>query len=394
MSGAIQAQGAVSAFTSTPAVLLGSLSSVPIIFGSTGGVVGALKLASNTLTSCSGTGAVRTTLDNGSGAMTVGGGITSTAAANSFGASTIGAITNTSNNTFGKVVTSSTGTTGNNDLSAFLRPTLNTGNTTAIQVGVTENSTNNAAVFGFSNSSGTGSTANQAVMGLFGALGQLTVDGNGNVTMPGTLLTASTLTIGNNAVITSGGATALTTPATSGTLALTSSNVAFSTGTASITAGSAVIGSTTITTGGSVSVALPSISGTLALLSPHYLGYASLGGSVTWNTVANNGFTLTNSSQDISFPLIVGAYNVCFTVTVTGVPAAGATSITFAESGTLTSQGSLTLVMTNGATTAQNLTGTLNIVVVTTGAAASIQYSTSNGVGTLANIQVYISPFF
>lgn len=291
MNGAVQAEGVVSTFNGTPGVILGQVGSVGMILGTGGGgsgVLSPLKLASTTLTSTNASGTVRTTLDNGAGAMTVGGGITSTAAANNFGASTIGSITNSSANTFGgstfssPIVVDTTSTTSVSMINA-LAASFITNQQASIRVGVDNTTNGDNATLAFTYQSA-GAATNALSLGFNGGVGNILT-----MTVAGKVST-------NNVVIDDGSGDMLA----NGTMKIGG------------------VSGTTLTSGGNVAITGPATSGTLALTD--IFCYGTTGASLANFTITaqSGGFSVAGGNTEIQFPTITPAVTYLITFAVNG----------------------------------------------------------------------------
>jgi hypothetical protein len=245
---------------------------------------------------------------------------------------------------------------------------------------------NNATV------SGTSTVGGLQTVGTLQVNNNSTVSGTETVT---NLQVNNGATIGGNLTVTSNtlknsSGNSISLPSSAGMLSLTSSNVAFSTGTASITAGSAVIGSTTITTGGSVSVALPSSAGTLALTSqlstlPNYLIATFTGNATTGSTVASRGITYSSS---IIPPGTPANYIVYITATGTVATVSTASIVLSITGGGVTTSGPLTVAFPyNGSVSSQPQSASTTVYISVASAGCAITWTPTG----LTSISGYVS---
>lgn len=242
-------------------------------------VGGPVHIGAGGLATLSSGGAVRSTLDDGSGNMTIAG--TLTAANNNI-------------HTTGLNVALAL-TTGNASAS-FFQANLTTAQTTSIQVGVSS-SGNNTTSLGFANVGGAGSASNLATLGLLGSPA-INVNGNGLLTAPaGITSTAAANTFGASTI-------GAITNSSSNTLGATTFSGGINTGTNAINGGNASIGVLTITAAGSNVIQVAG-NGT------------TLGGALLLNS-QSNGSAITMSNIGGSFnlaALIVAANGITSTAT-------------------------------------------------------------------------------
>lgn len=392
-SGQIIAQGTIISVPSTEAVVLGNYFSIPTIMGFQSSSIGALRLISTSLTTADSlTDTLSQTLDDGSGNMIVHGTLTvgTNAILTSGGAATLTLPTGTG--TLALVPASSTlvtTTTLDNDTLQASVTTLSSSGTTVLgsssgtvttknntlddgtgQMALTLTQTGssltdftmykpnilpgNFVQFSFGQSvnpndsgqfqyyyQGSGSTNNQLAIKLASGSNALTITGNGVIETNSNVLDngtgaatfASTVTVGGNAVLTSGGAATLTLPSTTGTLALAPNY--FSGYSNTITSGAPV----TWTAVSSRNISAPS-SATFTLPSGNYKwSYSALQTSpvaATTYQVQVSGTSIVDSGAQGTGPTAgfmsiagqgIGVSNTGFTFSTTGFVTSGFTMV-------------------------------------------------------------------
>jgi hypothetical protein len=299
----------------------------------------------------------------------------------------------------------------NGIMATMFQPSLSTNGDVNVRIGVV-NSTNNFGSITFSNV-GTSSASNQFGIDVAGQPLTLYVDGSGAAhtihntldDSTGAMTVASTVTVGGNSVLTSGGAASLTLPASSGTLALapTSGTVvttttldndtlpaSFTTIAASgaVTLGSTLSATGNITSSGQVfasssGLAINNGSGSIAQLkySP------SAGGTQTFNLSGSGGTLATTTTIDNgTLPASFTTLSASSTLTVGGnsvLSSGGAASLTLPpSSGTLalTSQlppTSALVAVSNGTLTGGNWSGYTSLNATSDWSNSGITWSSS-----------------